>query len=155
MMIMTREQMMNELGLTGEKVIINMLSELGCKIQSSVNKFDNRKDLLVDDKYTVEVKTQAPFFKLNSFTFTPSQLNKCQSVDVLYFISVPHPKFKHFSDGWIYRVEPKKFTFRRWTDKKGIPRILVPIEQDALMPVKQISQEEMRELQKYITTDYK
>ena len=154
-MIMTREQMMNELGLTGEKVIINMLSELGCKIQSSVNKFDNRKDLLVDDKYTVEVKTQAPFFKLNSFTFTPSQLNKCQSVDVLYFISVPHPKFKHFSDGWIYRVEPKNFTFRRWTDKKGIPRILVPIEQDALMPVKQISQEEMRELQKYITTDYK
>jgi len=155
MMIMNKEQMMNELGLAGEKVIINMLSELGCKIQSSINKFDNKKDLLVDDKYTVEVKTQAPFFKLNCFTFTPSQLNKCQSVDVLYFISVPHPKFKHFSDGWIYRVEPKNFTFSRWTDKKGIPRILVPIKQDALIPIKQINQEEMCELQKYITTEYK
>ena len=152
---MTKEEMMNELGVAGEKIIINMLSELGCKIQSSVNKYDNQKDLFVDGKYKVEVKTQAPFFKLNSFTFTPSQLNKCRSVHALYFISVPHPKFKHFSDNWIYRVEPQNFDFKKWIDKKGLPRILVPIQQPALVRVKKISENESLELQKYITTDYK
>ena len=40
--------MMNELGVAGEKIIINMLSELGCKIESSINKYDNQKDLFVD-----------------------------------------------------------------------------------------------------------
>ena len=151
---MTKDELMNELGLSGEKIIINMLSEEGCKVKTSINKYDSEKDLLVDDTYTVEVKTQAPFVKENAFTFNPSQLRKCKSVDVLYFVSVPHPRYRHFSDGWIYRAVPSEFKSYPWKDRYGNPRICIPIKQEALIPVKKMSDEECKELQKYLTTGY-
>jgi hypothetical protein len=151
---MTKTEMMNELGLSGEKVVINMLSAEGCRVETSINKYDSEKDLLVDGKYKVEVKTQAPFVKENAFTFNTSQLRKCQSVDVLYFVSVPHPTYRHYSDGWIYRVVPSEFKSYPWKDKFGNSRICIPIKQDALIPVKKMSDSEAKELQKYISTGY-
>ena len=151
---MTKDELMNELGLSGEKIVINMLSELGCVVKSSINKYDSQKDLLVDGQYTVEVKTQAPFVKENVFTFNPSQLRKCKSVDVLYFVSVPHPTYRHYSDGWIYRAVTKDFKYYPWKDKWGNSRICVPIKQEALIPVKKMTDEECAELQKYLTTGY-
>lgn len=154
-MILSQKDKIQELGLLGEKIIINMLSEKGFKVESSIDKFDRYKDILVDGKYTVEVKTQCPLVKFDSFTFNISQLKKCNSVDVLFFISVPHPKFKHYSDGWIYRVIPNMFEYKHWQDKSGSPRILVPIKQDFVKPEMKLTDKQIVELQKYLTTGYR
>lgn len=151
----TKEELMNELGLAGEKIIINMLSNLGCKIESSVDKYDSEKDLLVDGK-KVEVKTQIPFAKKKSFTFSPWQLKKCKSVDVLYFIAIPNenPKYDLPENGWIYRVEPSKFVHEEWKDRWGKPRTLVPINQSCIHKVQRLTEEQIKYLQSYTTSSY-
>jgi hypothetical protein len=151
---MTKEELMNELGLAGEKIVINMLSEEGCKIKTSVDKYDSEKDLLVDGQYKVEVKTQVPFVMQNAFTFKPNQLRKCRSVDVLYFVSVPPPRHQDKWAGWIFRVEPQKFTTRNYKTKDGREMVLIDREQPALTPIKKMSDEEIKELQKYTVSGY-
>ena len=150
---MTKEEMMNELGLAGEKIIINLLSEEGRKIQSSINKYDSEKDLLADGK-KVEVKTQVPFIMQNSFTFKPNQLRKCRSVDELYFISVPAGRHNDKWEGWIFKADPKNFTTRNYRTKDGRDMILVNRDQEALTPIKKMSNEEIKELQKYSVSGY-
>ena len=151
---MTKEELMNELGLAGEKIVINMLSSEGCRIESSINKYDSEKDLMVDGQYKVEVKTQVPFIMKNSFTFKPNQLRKCRSVDVLYFVSVPAPRHTDKWAGWIFKAEPKNFVTSTYTTKDGREMILINREQPALIPVKKMSDEEARELQKYTVSEY-
>lgn len=155
-MYMTREEKMNELGLLGEKIVTNMLNRLypGLIIEHSVNKFDSEKDMLVDGK-KVEVKTESPYVMKNCFSFRPNQMKKCRSVDVLYIVSVPHIKFKHFSDGWVYRLVPEKFETFEYTTKFGTKMIGIPIKQEAVIPVYEMSIEEIKELMKYSNTDYK
>ena len=145
----------SELGLVGEKIVVNMLNKLHpeLRIVFSTNKYDSEKDMLVDDK-KVEVKTQSPFIMKNAFTFRPNQLHKCQSVDVLYIVSVPHPTWKHHSDGWVFRVVPSEFKYERWVDKKGISRIIIPINQPAVIRVHKIDDADIAELMKYSTTGY-
>ena len=152
--MMTKEELMNELGLAGEKIVINMLSDEGCRIKTSVDKYDSEKDLLVDGQYKVEVKTQVPFVMQNAFTFKPNQLRKCRSVDVLYFVSVPPPRHEDKWAGWIFRVEPKKFVTRNYKTKDGREMILIDREQSALVPVKKMTDDEMKELQKYTVSGY-
>jgi len=151
---MTKEELMNELGLAGEKIVINMLSSEGCRIESSINKYDSEKDLMVDGQYKVEVKTQVPFIMKNSFTFKPNQLRKCRSVDVLYFVSVPPPRHHDKWAGWIFRVEPKNFVTTTYRTKDGREMILINREQPALVPVKKMTDEEAKELQKYTVSGY-
>jgi hypothetical protein len=151
---MTKEELMNELGLAGEKIVINMLSEEGCKIKTSVDKYDSEKDLLVDGQYKVEVKTQVPFVMQNAFTFKPNQLRKCRSVDVLYFVSVPPPRHTDKWAGWIFRAEPQNFVTRNYKTKDGRDMVLIDREQPALIPVKKMTDEEMKELQKYTVSGY-
>lgn len=151
---MTKEELMNELGLAGEKIVINMLSDEGCKIKTSVDKYDSEKDLLVDGQYKVEVKTQVPFVMQNAFTFKPNQLRKCRSVDVLYFVSVPPPRNQDKWSGWIFRAEPKNFVTRTYKTKDGREMVLIDREQPALTPVKKMTDEEMKELQKYTVSGY-
>jgi hypothetical protein len=150
---MTKDEMMNELGLAGEKIVINLLSEEGRKVKSSINKYDSEKDLLADDK-KVEVKTQVPFIMQNAFTFKPNQLRKCRSVDILYFVSVPAGRHNDKWAGWIFKAEPKTFNTRNYKTKDGRDMILVDREQDALTPVKKMTDEEMKELQKYSVSGY-
>jgi hypothetical protein len=150
---MTRDEMMNELGLAGEKIIINMLSEAGYKVKTSINKYDSEKDLLVEDR-KVEVKTQVPFVMQNAFTFKPNQLRKCRSVDVLYFVCVPPPKHKDQWAGWVFEADPKSFVTRNYITKDGRVMVLIDRNQPALKPVKKISDEEVKELQKYSVSGY-
>lgn len=150
---MTKDEMMNELGLAGEKIIINMLSESGHKVKTSINKYDSEKDLLVEDK-KVEVKTQVPFVMQDAFTFKPNQLKKCRSVDILYFVCVPPPRHKDKWAGWVFEADPKAFTTRNYTTKDGRVMILIDRSQPALKPVKKISDEEVKELQKYSVSGY-
>lgn len=153
--MMTREEKMNELGLAGEKVVTNMLNRLqpGLVIEHSINKYDNEKDMLVDGK-KVEVKTESPYVLKNCFSFRPNQLRKCRSVDVLYVVSVPHIKYKHFSDGWVYRLIPDQFKTFEYMTKFGVRMIGIPIEQEAVIPVYKMSQEEIDNLMKYSNTEY-
>ena len=150
---MTKEEMMNELGLAGEKIVINMLSDAGHKVKSSIDKFDSEKDLLVNGK-KVEVKTQVPFVMQNAFTFKPNQLPKCRSVDVVYFVCVPPIKHKDKWGGWIFEVNPQEFVTRNYITKDGRVMLLVDREQPALRPVKQITDQEARELQKYTVSEF-
>jgi hypothetical protein len=145
-----------ELGLEGEKVVVEMLRQLDLDVYHVYddNKYDREKDILVDGKYKVEVKTQAPFVKLNSFSFFPNQLIKCTQADVLYFVSVPHPTWPHFSDGWVYRAVPNKFQYKEWKDRWGKDRILIPIEQEALIPIFKMDEKKCKELQSLISSDY-
>ena len=85
---MERHQAIDILGRTGEKIIANMLIELGLNVQESIDHFDREKDFLVDGK-KVEVKTEQPYVLMNCFSFRENQLRKCRSVDVLYFVSIP------------------------------------------------------------------
>ena len=151
---MTKEELMNELGLAGEKIVINMLSEEGCKVKTSIDKYDSEKDLLVDGQYKVEVKTQVPFVMQNAFTFKPNQLRKCRSVDVLYFVSVPPPRNHDKWAGWIFRAHPQHFLTRTYRTKDGREMILIDREQSALVPVRKMSDDEMKELQKYTVSGY-
>lgn len=155
-MEMTRNEKMNEMGLLGEKIVINMLNKLhpGLVIEHSINKFDSEKDMLVDGK-KVEVKTESPYVFKDCFSFRPNQLRKCSTVDVLYIVSVPHVKFKHHSDGWIYQIEPDKFKSYEYQTKFGVHMIGIPIRQAAVVPIHKMSDEEIKELMKYSNTDYK
>lgn len=150
---MNKIDKMNELGLMGEKIIINYLSEEGHIVKHSVDKYDSEKDLIVEGK-KVEVKTQVPFLLENSFTFKPDQLRKCRNVDVLYFVSVPANKHNDKWAGWIFEADPKKFVTRQRTTKDGRVMILIDRNQPALKPIKRVSAEEMEQLQRYTVSEY-
>jgi hypothetical protein len=147
-----------ELGRAGELVVIDMLKSLGLDLQIRdmylENKYDSEKDILVDGKYRVEVKTQAPFVKMNAFTFLPNQIKKCTLADVLYFVSVPHPTWSHYSDGWIYRAVPSEMNYHPWKDRWSKERIIIPIKQDALKPVHKMPDKKSKELQQLLSTMY-
>jgi hypothetical protein len=151
---MDRNQAIDILGRTGEKIIANMLIELGLKVQESIDHFDSQKDFLVDGK-TVEVKTEQPYVLKDSFSFRENQLRKCKSVDVLYFVSIP-PLFKkdYKWGGWIFRAEPQNFKYSTYTTKTGMRMVAVPIEQSAMIPVKKMNDLEIAELLKYASSAY-
>jgi len=153
-MTIDRNQAIDILGRTGEKIIANLLTGLGLKVEESINHFDSEKDFLVDGK-KVEVKTEQPYVRKNAFTFRENQLRKCQSVDVLYFVSIPpliEPDYRW--GGWIFRVDPRSFQYHRYTTKFGIRMIAIPIHQNAMVPVCKMKEEEIRELVKYANSAY-
>lgn len=143
----------NELGVMGEKVVINYLSSQGCVIEQSINKYDNEKDLVSNGR-TVEVKTQIPFIYANSLTIERDQLQKCRNVDDLYFVTVPS-KGKFFKwSGWLFRLEPKLFEVKTYTTKKGVDMLLINIDQESVQPIQKIGDNYIRELVKYTTSEY-
>ena len=145
-----------KLGRCGELIVIDILKSLNLNVRDMYleNKYDSEKDILVDEKYKVEVKTQAPLAKYSAFTFLPNQLRKCTSADVLYFVSAPHPNWPHFSEGWVYRAIPDKMQYKPWKDRWGKDRILIPIIQEALIPVMKVSDEKANELKELVSSEY-
>lgn len=151
---MNRDQAIDILGRTGEKIIANMLINLGLNVQESIDHFDSEKDFLVDGK-KVEVKTEQPYVLKNAFSFRENQLRKCRSVDVLYFVSIPPLMDVNYKwGGWIFRAEPQNFKCQTYTTKFGTRMVAVPIEQDALIPVKKMEESEIAQLLKYATSAY-
>jgi hypothetical protein len=142
-----------ELGLLGEKIVTNMLNGLGLRVEHSINKYDSEKDMLVDG-YKVEVKTETPYAKKDCFSFRPSQLKKCTTVDVLYIVSVPHPKYEHYSGGWVYRIDPKNFEHFTYKTRYGVEMIGIKINQPGVVPVQKMKPEEIKELIKYSVSSY-
>ena len=155
---MTTEQKIEALGLIGEKYVANYLAENNRVVKHSLDKFDSRKDLLVDGKITVEVKTGVPFISERAFSVHRAQLDKCRYVDELYFVTIPAFKFKSDLTGWLYSVEPKTFKCKT----KKVPRgdgtfremLLIPIEQDAVTRIHKIDDYAINEMMKYNTSKY-
>lgn len=150
---MNTSEKMNELGLIGEKIVINYLSSIGCKIEQSIDKYDSTKDLIADNK-TVEVKTQVPFIMENALTFLPSQLKKCKNVDRLFFVTVPANSKEYKWSGWLFEVDPKNFKTREKITKDGRKMILVNIEQEAVTPIHELKSDYIKELKRYKVSDY-
>ena len=158
MQYMTTEQKIEALGLIGEKYVANYLAENNRVVKHSLDKFDSRKDLLVDGTKTVEVKTGVPFISERAFSVHRSQLDKCRYVDELYFVTIPAFKFKSDLTGWLYSVEPKTFKCKT----KKVPRgdgtfremLLIPIEQDAVTRIHKIDDYAINEMMKYNTSKY-
>lgn len=152
---MKHEQRIDILGRIGEKIVVNYLNSLGHKVQESIDHFDRTKDMTVDGKH-IEVKTEQPFVMKNAFTFRETQLRKCRTVDELYFVSIPPLIKKDYKwGGWIFKADPKNFIIsEKYTTKYGNKMIVIPIEQEALVPLQRMNQEEINQLVKYAESNY-
>ena len=152
---LTREQKIEILGKIGEKYVGNYLAE-NRKVQFSLDNFDSEKDLMADDK-TVEVKVGTPFITEGAIAFKKSQLTKCRSVDEFYFVTIPAPKYDYRWSGWLFRIENNfRYKVRNITRSNGWidEMVLVPIEQDAVIPMFKVEDSVINEMMKYTTSKY-
>jgi hypothetical protein len=153
--VLTREQKIEILGKIGEKYVGNYLAK-NRKVEFSLDNFDSEKDLLADDK-TVEVKVGTPFITEGAIAFKKSQLMKCRSVDEFYFVTIPAPKYSYRWSGWLFRIENNfKCKIRNITRSNGWidEMVLVPIEQDAVIPMFKVEDSVINEMMKYTTSKY-
>ena len=153
--VLTREQKIEILGKIGEKYVGNYLAK-NRKVEFSLDNFDSEKDLLADDK-TVEVKVGTPFITEGAIAFKKSQLAKCRNVDEFYFVTIPAPKYHYRWSGWLFRIENNfKCKVRNITRSNGWidEMVLVPIEQDAVIPMFKVEDSVINEMMKYTTSKY-
>jgi len=137
-----------KMGRAGETIIHNWLNKNGFIVEASVDQYDSEKDMLVEGK-KIEVKTQVPFVIKDAFSILQKQLKKCLNADVVYFISVPNTKHKHYSDGKVYRIDSDKIKYQFHKTKDGRQMILIPIGQPDMKEVFTISPKECEILQRY------
>ena len=152
---LTREQKIEILGKIGEKYVGNYLAK-NRKVEFSLDNFDSEKDLLADGK-TVEVKVGTPFITEGAIAFKKSQLTKCRSVDEFYFVTIPAPKYNYRWSGWLFRIENNfRCKVRNITRSNGWidEMVLVPIEQDAVIPMFKVEDSVISEMMKYTTSKY-
>ena len=152
---LTREQKIEILGKIGETYVGTYLAE-NRKVQFSLDNFDSEKDLMADDK-TVEVKVGTPFITEGAIAFKKSQLTKCRSVDEFYFVTIPAPKYDYRWSGWLFRIENNfRYKVRNITRSNGWidEMVLVPIEQDAVIPIFKVEDSVINEMMKYTTSKY-
>lgn len=142
-------------GKTGETIIANYYIERGKKVMFSFDQHDNEKDLTIEG-LSVEVKTMVPYFSEDAFSFRVSQLDKCKNVDIVYFVSVPADGKKHFSFGKVYRIKSEKmkysFYYKHFGDRGKAKMVMVPIKQEAMQEVFDMTEEQIAKLQEYSTS---
>lgn len=152
---MNKNEIIQILGKTGEKIIANMLMSEGKKVEFSIDEYDREKDLVVDGK-KVEVKTEQPFVVKNALTFGENQLRKCRSVDRLFFVTVPPLMREEYKWGnCIFEVDPKNFEHYLYTTKDGKRKVCISIEQESVKFIRKLTKEESDNLSKYRVSDYK
>jgi len=103
---------MSMLGNAGEKIVEEYFREKGHTVASSTSIYDSIKDLTVNDKYTIEVKTQQLFHTANAFTIKPDQLLKCLNVDILIFVETPSFENGNTISIWGYPKNKRQYTER-------------------------------------------
>lgn len=152
---LTREQKIEILGKMGEKYVGNYLAETR-RVIHSLDNFDSEKDMTADGK-TVEVKVGTPFIVEKSISFKRSQLPKCREVDEFYYVTIPAPKYKYRWSGWLFRIENTfKCRIRKVTRSNGWidEMALIPIEQEAVIPIHKVPDSVIAEMMKYTTSNY-
>lgn len=148
-------------GDIGELLFSKFLRSKGLEFEQSPDPFDNKKDFYVKNKSNkklkIEVKTQVPFMKNNGFSFREKQLKKCESVDCLIFISVPIKNRHHFSFGKMYKIRPKDMEYSYYSQymngEGDVPMVLIPINQEKMEEIDEISEEDIKLLEQYSITD--
>lgn len=149
----SRNQKIDILGRIGEKIVSNLLNRQGKNVQESIDPFDRKKDMIVDEK-TIEVKTQVPFILENAITIQENQLKKCRNVDEIYVVIAPAPKHSYKWEGWILQIDPKAFRTRKRLTRDGRQMILIDIEQNAVKPIEKISSNDLKILKHYTSSEY-
>lgn len=76
-------------GNLGEKLVAKYFRNKGLLVEESIDMFDQKKDMIVDEKYTCEVKTQQVWHREDAFSVKSNQVQKCQDVDILIFVETP------------------------------------------------------------------
>jgi len=154
-------------GNIGEKIIANEFTKRKYSVEIALDPYDSTKDLLIDGKQRVEVKTGSPFvhnklFKEGNLAFRKNQLRKCRSVDMLFFVA-PTPPIKGGNNyKWaahIFQVDPRNFTYREYSTKKGAKDMIgigiyENLEAGTLRIIRKLTDEEDSQLQKYLVTNY-
>lgn len=146
------EDKKTRLGKMGEICVGNYLTRKGHKVIYSIDPYDSNKDLLVDDEH-VEVKTQIPYINQQSFTIRKNQLEKCRSVDALFFVALPSNKnkvrFSYPNQGSIFLVNPKTFECVEEMTSDRQLKLLIRMNQAAVTFVEKISDEDIELMMKY------
>lgn len=146
---MKNDEKKTKLGRAGESIVLNWYSDQGSKVKASIDQYDSHKDALVDGN-SVEIKTQVPFVYKDCFTIKPNQLRKCLNVHRLVFVSVPNTKEKHHSDGKVYCIFPEDgLKYFKYTTRDGRDMILIPIKQEGMREIFEMTPEEQTILQRY------
>lgn len=86
---MNRAEKIKIIGKIGEDIVEEVLKSRGNTITLNENKFDSVKDMVMNDEFTVEVKTLVPIRKYDAFALGSSQWKKCDNVDHLFFVEIP------------------------------------------------------------------
>lgn len=115
---------MTMLGNAGEKVVEEYFRERGHVVASSTSIYDNIKDLVIDGKFTIEVKTQQLFHRKESFSIKHNQLSKCLNVDYLIFVETPSIENGDTISIWGYTKDKRQY--EDYTTKDGRKMYLFP-----------------------------
>jgi hypothetical protein len=149
-------QRIQKLGEIGEDITSRFLRRSKRKVEYSSSRSDDKKDLIIDEQYTCEVKTCQPFVKKKCLSFRPEQLRKCRKVDELYFVTIPalfDSKYPH--NGKLFSVHPKKFKFFRYTTKNKVEMIGIPLDQPAVKEVYRLNKREKQQLMDLASSFYR
>ena len=83
------DQMKTKTGDLGERLVARYFRNKGLHVEESIDLFDRKKDMLVDEIHSCEVKAQQLWHKENAFTVKANQVQKCRDVDILIFVETP------------------------------------------------------------------
>lgn len=151
---MTNDSNQAKLGRAGETLVLNWYSAQNMRVKASVDQYDSHKDAEIDGK-SAEIKTQVPFVYKDSFTIKTNQLQKCQNVDQLIFVSVPNGKEKHHSEGKVYCIFPSDgLEYNKYITKDGREMILIPIKQKGMQEIFKMTETEKKTLQRYSVSSW-
>lgn len=140
-------------GIIGERIVAHYLRKAGHTVEESLNVFDTEKDMLVDG-LPVEVKTQVPLVIEDSFSIDYSQKKKIMNSHRVYFVSIP-TKLGDDLEGCIFELNPQEeFKAHRRDRADGSKIICIPRRQTALKIVARITDTEILEQLKRLSTSY-
>jgi hypothetical protein len=121
-----------DLGDKGEEIVTVFFTGKGHKAVPSPDRYDSNKDLVIDDRIMIEVKTQRPWHTQDAFSVRADQIRKCSNIDWNYFVSVAHadPRYLHPSAGNIYKITGEKFNrnFYLYRASDGRDMVLIKIK---------------------------
>ena len=137
-------------GALGELYVYLELRKEGRPVELTTNVFDDVKDMTCEGKL-IEVKSQVAWIRENAFTMAVSQLLKCQVVDELYFVCVPHPSPKLYDPyaGWIYKLMKGTWNYRVKAPGDYRQMVLIPREQESVKRWKQLTRDQITAIERY------
>lgn len=102
-------------GTLGEKIVAKYFRDLGHKVDESLDLFDEKKDMMIDEDYC-QVKTQQKWHKEKAFTVSHAQVSKCRSVDRLIFVDTPSKYDKPVVRIYEYPKDKRNFYKKETSD---------------------------------------